>query len=142
MALARGGKFGIGMLLIVVFAVNWLYSMVFELLPAAATPGKRIMGLQVLMANGLPITPAGCLIRNLLRAADFLPLMYAGGIICMLLRPDARRLGDLAGGTVVAYRREPPGAARSLPAAQPSPRYCSRTANKPRLRGLPGVLPE
>jgi uncharacterized RDD family membrane protein YckC len=120
--LARGGKFGIGMLLIVVFAVNWLYSMVFELLPAAATPGKRIMGLQVLMANGLPITPAGCLIRNLLRAADFLPLMYAGGIICMLLRPDARRLGDLAGGTVVAYRREPPGAG-SFPAGgatQPS----------------------
>jgi len=120
--LARGGKFGIGMLLIVVFAVNWLYSMVFELLPAAATPGKRIMGLQVLMANGLPITPAGCLIRNLLRAADFLPLMYAGGIICMLLRPDARRLGDLAGGTVVAYRREPSGAG-SFPAGgatQPS----------------------
>ncbi len=106
-ALVKGGRVGGGMMLIVLFAVNWLYSMVFELLPAAATPGKRIMGLHVLMANGLPLTPAGCLIRNLLRAADFLPLMYAAGIMCILLRPDARRLGDLAGGTVVAYRREP-----------------------------------
>jgi uncharacterized RDD family membrane protein YckC len=106
MALGAGGQFGTGMMFIVLFAINWLYPAVFELLPAAATPGKRIMGLQVLMANGLPITPAGCLIRNLLRAVDFLPLMYAFGIICILLRRDSRRLGDLAGGTLVAYRNE------------------------------------
>jgi hypothetical protein len=58
----------------------------------------------------------------LLRAADFLPLMYAAGIVCILLRPDARRLGDLAGGTVVAYRRQP-AAHGSFPpggATQPS----------------------
>ena len=105
-ALGAGGHFGTGLMFIVLFAINWLYPVVFELLPAAATPGKRIMGLHVLMANGLPITPAGCLIRNLLRVVDLLPFMYAFGIICILLRPDARRLGDLAGGTVVAYRSE------------------------------------
>jgi len=64
------------------------------------------MGLQVMMADGLPITPAGCLTRNLMRAVDMLPLMYAFAIVTMLLRRDARRLGDLAGGTVVAYRHE------------------------------------
>lgn len=101
-----GGHLGVGLMFIVLFAINWLYPVVFELLPKAATPGKRIMGLQVLMANGLPITPAGCLIRNLLRVVDFLPLMYGFGIICMLLRQDARRLGDLAGGTLVAYRNQ------------------------------------
>ncbi len=106
MALGAGGRVGSGLLLIALFTINWLYSPIFELLPAAATPGKRIMGLHVLMASGLPITPAGCLIRNLLRAVDFLPLMYAFGIICILLRQDARRLGDLAGGTIVAYRSE------------------------------------
>jgi uncharacterized RDD family membrane protein YckC len=105
-ALGAGGRFGSGVMFIVLFSVNWLYPIVFEMLPAAATPGKRIMGLQVLMANGLPLTPAACLIRNLLRFVDFLPLMYACGIICMLLRRDARRLGDLAGATLVAYRRE------------------------------------
>ena len=57
-ALAAGGKFGGGVLLIFLFVLNWLYPVIFELTAAAATPGKRIMGLVVLMANGLPITPA------------------------------------------------------------------------------------
>ena len=119
-ALAAGGKFGGGVLLIFLFVLNWLYSVIFELTAAAATPGKRIMGLVVLMANGLPITPAGCLIRNLLRVVDALPLCYAFGILCILLRNDSRRIGDLAGGTVVAYRDEVQPAG-SLAAADPIP---------------------
>jgi uncharacterized RDD family membrane protein YckC len=117
-ALAAGGKFGGGVLLIFLFVLNWLYPVIFELTAAAATPGKRIMGLVVLMANGLPITPAGCLIRNLLRVVDALPLFYAFGIVCILLRNDSRRIGDLAGGTVVAYRDEVQPAG-SLAAADP-----------------------
>ena len=102
--LAAGGRFGGGLFFIFIFVLNWLYPVIFELTPAAATPGKRIMGLVVLMANGLPITPAGCLIRNLMRVVDVLPLCYAFGIVTILLRGDSRRIGDLAGGTVVAYR--------------------------------------
>ena len=102
--LSAGGHVGTGLLLIGLFVVNWLYPVIFELLPAAATPGKRVMGLQVMMANGLPLTPAGCLTRNLLRVVDMMPLLYAFAIIAMLLRRDARRLGDLAGGTLVVYR--------------------------------------
>jgi uncharacterized RDD family membrane protein YckC len=119
-ALAAGGKFGGGVLLIFLFVLNWLYAVIFELTAAAATPGKRIMGLVVLMANGLPITPAGCLIRNLLRVVDALPLFYAFGIVCILLRNDSRRIGDLAGGTVVAYRDDVQPAG-SLAAADPVP---------------------
>ena len=119
-ALAGGGKFGGGVLLIFLFVLNWLYSVIFELTAAAATPGKRIMGLVVLMANGLPITPAGCLIRNLLRVVDALPILYAFGIVCVLLRSDSRRIGDLAGGTVVAYRDDVQPAG-SLAAADPIP---------------------
>ena len=100
------GHFGYGAMFIILFVVNWLYPVIFELTPIAATPGKHVMGLQVMMANGLPITPAGCLTRNLMRAVDMLPLMYAFAIVTMLLRRDARRLGDLAGGTVVVYRHE------------------------------------
>jgi len=105
-ALAAGGRFGGGLFYIVLFVLNWLYAVIFEMSTAAATPGKRIMGIYVTMASGLPITPAGCLIRNLLRFVDFLPLFYAFGTISMLLRHDARRLGDLAAGTVVAYRHD------------------------------------
>jgi uncharacterized RDD family membrane protein YckC len=119
-ALAAGGKFGSGLFLILLFVLNWLYPVIFELTAAAATPGKRVMGLVVLMANGLPITPAGCLIRNLLRVVDALPLFYAFGIVCVLLRNDSRRIGDLAGGTVVAYRDEVQPAG-SLAAADPIP---------------------
>jgi uncharacterized RDD family membrane protein YckC len=119
-ALAAGGKFGSGLFLILLFVLNWLYPVIFELTAAAATPGKRVMGLVVLMANGLPITPAGCLIRNLLRVVDALPLFYTFGIVCVLLRNDSRRIGDLAGGTVVAYRDEVQTAG-SLAAADPIP---------------------
>ncbi len=101
-----GRKLGVGLYLISGFVINWLYPVLFELSPAAATPGKRALGLYVLMANGLPITPAGCLIRNLLRAVDMLPLLYGSAIVTILLRRDSRRLGDLAAGTVVAYRHE------------------------------------
>jgi uncharacterized RDD family membrane protein YckC len=121
-ALSAGGHFGVGPMFIVTFIANWLYGIIFELLPAAATPGKRIFGLQVIMANGLPVTPAACVIRNLMRVVDFLPLLYAFGVICILLRRDARRLGDLAGGTLVTYRSEvAPSGAFGAGAPMPSP---------------------
>jgi uncharacterized RDD family membrane protein YckC len=118
--LGAGARFRGGLFFIALFVLNWLYPVIFELTAAAATPGKRAMGLVVLMANGLPITPAGCLIRNVLRVVDALPLFYAFGIVCILLRNDSRRIGDLAGGTVVAYRDDvqPTG---SLAAADPFP---------------------
>jgi uncharacterized RDD family membrane protein YckC len=104
--LGAAGHFGGGLLFIALFILNWLYPVLFELTAAAATPGKRIMGLLVVMTSGLPITPAGCLIRNLLRFVDLLPMLYAFAVVSILLRHDSRRLGDLAAGTVVAYRHD------------------------------------
>ena len=113
-------RFGGGLFLIGVFALEWFYPVVFELMPGAATPGKRALGLRVVMDSGLPITPAASLVRNLLRAADFLPVGYALGLLLMLLRPDFKRIGDLAAGTLVVH------ATRAtldglLPAAEPAP---------------------
>jgi uncharacterized RDD family membrane protein YckC len=117
-ALGVMGRFGTGVFLIVYFALEWLYPVVFELLPAGATPGKRAMGLRVVMDSGLPVTPAASVVRNLLRVADFMPMLYAFGVVCMGMRPDFKRLGDLAAGTLVVYTQ----AARlhgELPAAEP-----------------------
>jgi uncharacterized RDD family membrane protein YckC len=109
-ALQAMGGMGVAFYLILVFALEWLYPVAFEISRSGATPGKAIFGLKVVMDTGLPVTPAASLTRNLLRAADFLPLMYASGLLCMLLRRDFRRLGDIAAATLVVHR----------PSAQPA----------------------
>ena len=101
------GGLGIGFWLILFFALEWCYPIVFELTPSGATPGKRVFGLKVVMDNGLPVTPAASVTRNLLRTADFLPLLYGFAIVSMLLRVDCKRLGDLAAATLVVHE---PGA--------------------------------
>jgi len=100
------------------FAIEWLYPIVFELALAGATPGKRMLGLQVVMDSGLPVTPAASVTRNLLRTADFLPALYAFGLAAMLLRQDFKRLGDLAAGTLVVHT-QPPALHAGVPDAPP-----------------------
>lgn len=97
------GGLGTAFVLISFFAIEWIYPIAFELAMGGATPGKRALGLQVVMDSGLPVTPAASITRNLLRAADFLPLVYAFGVLSMLLRRDFKRLGDLAAGTIVVH---------------------------------------
>jgi len=92
---------GIALWLILLFALEWLYPVVFELTPSGATPGKRAFGLKVVMDNGLPVTAAAALTRNLLRTADFLPFGYGFAIVSILIRGDCKRLGDIAAGTIV-----------------------------------------
>ncbi len=108
--LALLGGVGIALWLILLFVLEWLYPVVFELLPGGATPGKRVFALRVVMDNGLPVTAAASFTRNLLRTADFLPFGYGFAIVSMLLRRDFKRLGDIAAATIVVY--EPPAASR------------------------------
>jgi uncharacterized RDD family membrane protein YckC len=113
-AIAAAVMEGIGMAfwLILLFALEWLYPVAFELTQSGATPGKRAFGLKVVMDNGLPVTAASALTRNLLRTADFLPFGYGFAIVSILLRADCKRLGDIAAGTIVVH--EPRVAARTL----------------------------
>jgi uncharacterized RDD family membrane protein YckC len=101
------GGMGWGFWTILTFLLEWFYPVVFELGRNGATPGKRAMGLKVVMDNGLPITPAASLTRNLLRVADFLPVGYGAAIVSVLLRADSKRLGDLAAATLVVYLPRP-----------------------------------
>lgn len=112
------GRFGIGMLLIAVFLLEWFYPVVFELSLAGATPGKRAMGIAVVEDNGLPVSVGASITRNLLRFVDFLPVLYGFGVLSMLLTADFKRLGDLAAGTQVVYR-EKNSVIRKLPDAVP-----------------------
>jgi uncharacterized RDD family membrane protein YckC len=101
------GGVGVAFWLILAFVLEWFYPIFFELGKRGATPGKRAMDLKVVMDNGLPITPRASITRNLLRAADFMPLAYGAAIVCMLLRTDGKRLGDLAAATLVVHQPRP-----------------------------------
>jgi uncharacterized RDD family membrane protein YckC len=101
------GGIGIALWLILAFACEWLYPIVFELRATGATPGKRACNLKVVMDNGLPVTPAASITRNLLRVADFLPFGFGFAIASMLLRKDYKRLGDLAAATLVVHHQKP-----------------------------------
>ncbi|MET0066255.1 MAG: RDD family protein [Candidatus Thiodiazotropha sp.] len=100
------GGLGEGIILIGVFLIEWFYPVVFEI-RSGATPGKRAMGLVVIQEQGLPVTPGASMLRNLLRSVDFLPFLYATGVVSMLCSRRFQRLGDLAAGTLVVYRDEP-----------------------------------
>src|SRR6186713_2913524 len=113
------GTFGQGLALLLLFLLEWLYPVAFELSAGAATPGKRMVGLTVVMDSGLPVTPAASLTRNLLRGADFLPSLYAFGVLSMLFRHDFKRLGDIAAGTLVVHAPQVE-AARAAPPAAPA----------------------
>jgi uncharacterized RDD family membrane protein YckC len=118
MAAVYAGGVGLSLTLILVFGLEWLYPVVFELTRWGATPGKRSVGLRVIMDNGLPVTPAASLTRNLLRAADFLPLFYGFAVVSMLIRRDSKRLGDIAAATLVVYQAVP---AAKIPAVEIAP---------------------
>lgn len=122
MLLASLKGFGAGLAALLFFALEWFYPVLFELLPGSATPGKRALGLQVVMDDGLPVTVSASIVRNLLRAADFLPAFYFLGSLSMLLRPDFKRLGDLAAGTLVVHRE----VVRRHSALPPAPPHAPR----------------
>lgn len=103
--LAFLGQLGTGLMLVAMFAIEWLYPVLFEVYAGGATPGKRMSGLVVLHDDGTPVGWTASVVRNTVRFVDFLPAFNAVGFIAMLLDPASRRLGDLAAGTVVAYTR-------------------------------------
>ena len=102
------GAFGTAFLLLLYFFLEWFYPVAFELGRSGATPGKSVLGIKVVMDNGLPVTPAASFTRNLLRVADFLPFLFGAAIVSMLLRHDSKRLGDLAAATVVVHQPQRP----------------------------------
>lgn len=110
------------------FLSIWGYFALFEGLRNGQTPGKRMLGLRVVLDTGHPVTLSAALLRNLIRAADFLPPPYFLGAVMVGLHPRAKRLGDLVAGTVVVRDRPLESAAVIAPRAAPA-----LTAGPPRL---------
>jgi len=90
-----------GLLLVIVFLTEWAYYLVFDIAWSGRSPGRRAMGLRVVDASGHPLRLGQSLLRNLLRAADVLPMGYALGVLVMARDPRFRRIGDRVAGTMV-----------------------------------------
>lgn len=90
---------------LIAFGLLWGYYIFFEMWWNGQSPGKRLVGLRVIRSDGTPISLSEAIIRNLIRLVDFLPLYYGVGVITMFIDAQARRLGDLAAGTLVVYDR-------------------------------------
>lgn len=91
-----------GLLFFVTALLPFAYYVFFEAFWKGQTPGKKMLGIRVRMADGTPLTFQASLIRNLLRVADFLPVGYFLGIIAMVVNPKFQRIGDLAANTMVS----------------------------------------
>lgn len=97
------GDVGTGLLLVMIFVLEWGWSIGFEVLRSGATPGKRIMGIQVVQDDGAPVGWTQSALRNLVRPADMLPFGYVFGLISCCVDSDFKRLGDRVAGTVVVH---------------------------------------
>ena len=117
------GQLGVVSALLLYFLLDWGYMVLFESLWAGQTPGKRALGLRVLREGGVRVGFEQVLLRNLARAVDGLPVLYAVGGVAALLSRRHQRLGDLLAGTVVIRERklaapravQAPGDARTVP---------------------------
>ena len=98
------GEAGIGLWLIIFFFLEWFYPIFFELFRDGQTPGKKYLGIKVVSQDITPVKLQSSLIRNLLRAVDFLPVFYVFGIVSLVISGKFQRLGDLAAGTLVIYK--------------------------------------
>lgn len=119
-----GSRLGQGVFGVLLFVSYWGYPIVCEVYFDGRTLGKRAAGLQVLRADGLPVGWRESTLRNLLLVADFLPMVYVSGLLCMCFDARFRRLGDIVAGTQVVYRerapkRKHPASAEPLPLPYP-----------------------
>ncbi|GMO26095.1 MAG: RDD family protein [Termitinemataceae bacterium] len=98
---ANGGQW---MLLLIFFVTDWFYHVAWEIAGGGQSPGKRLMGIRVVMQDGTPITMSASLLRNLLRFADvFLNVLYLAAVLCISCSSGFRRIGDWTSGTLVVW---------------------------------------
>lgn len=112
------GGWGTAVVVLVSGLGFFLYYALFEALWDGRTPGKRALGLRVVLDTGRPVTANAATVRNLVRIIDFMvPLGPLPGLAFVFFHRANKRLGDLAAGTIVV--RDRVAAWRLAPAPPP-----------------------
>ncbi len=84
---------------LILCGVAFIYHLLFEWL-TQQTPGKYLFGLRVVRVDGSAIGAQESFLRNALRAIDGLGY-WSVAVFVILVRGDGKRLGDMAGKTLV-----------------------------------------
>ena len=83
------------------------YPVVFETATRGRTPGKMAMGLRVVSDDGGPERFRQALFRALAGFVEIWMFMGGPAVICSLISPRGKRIGDVFAGTVVISERGP-----------------------------------
>jgi uncharacterized RDD family membrane protein YckC len=83
-----------------IFALDYGYFALQEVLLSGQTLGKRLLRLRVVSRDGSAAGSGALLVRNLVRLLDVLV-----GVLLMAIDPLARRLGDRLAGTLVVHQQ-------------------------------------
>ena len=105
-ALSLLGLMGQGIMLIIIFTLEWFYPVLYEVLSDGKTPGKRKIKIKVIQTNGSHVDWAASMTRNILRFIDMLPIVYGIGFISVLSTRYFQRIGDIVANTIVVHETE------------------------------------
>jgi uncharacterized RDD family membrane protein YckC len=93
-------------LILVIFGFQWCYFNIFEWIWNGQTPGKRLLHLRVIKADGSPVSGIDVLLRNLSRPIDTLGPMGLIGLLMIFVSRKAQRLGDVMARTLVIHETQ------------------------------------
>jgi len=83
------------------FLLQWGYFIFMEYKYNGTTPGKSLMSIRVVSETGGPLELSDILIRNLVRYIDGIGTLMIAGLLSVVFVRNFKRLGDIAGGTIV-----------------------------------------
>jgi uncharacterized RDD family membrane protein YckC len=83
------------------------YPLIFETATRGRSVGKMVMGLRVVSEDGSPERFRQALFRALASVVEIWMLLGSPAVICSMLSPKAKRIGDVFAGTVVISERGP-----------------------------------
>jgi len=83
------------------------YPLVLETATRGRTVGKMVMGLRVVSDDGGPERFRQALFRALASIVELWMLLGSPAVICSMLSPRAKRIGDIFAGTIVISERGP-----------------------------------
>lgn len=103
------------MVILITFAVNYGYHIFFNARDGRS-PGKMLLGIQILNRDGGPATIRQYVAREFVGIAELQALIGIPALISSIYSPLGQRLGDLAANTVVVHTRPGPiyGTSRAM----------------------------